>query len=107
MHRDILDTLFRTQHTKQQQLEDEEQQQQQDPTAAAIAAVAAMRVTPASLFAGVYGSNLLLNGSFLERLNSHKGGGRRLVWVSENAAAAATAAAATYKSSVCWTVCGS
>jgi hypothetical protein len=42
-----------------------------------------MCISPARLFAVLYGSNLLMNGSFLERLNSHKGPHRRLVWVSQ------------------------
>jgi hypothetical protein len=101
MHCNVLETLFNPQHTTQQQQQDthtpcdnntkssshsnqqQQQQQGQDPTAAAIAAVAAVRLSPARLFAALYGSNLLLNGSFLERLNSHKGPNRRLVWVSE------------------------
>lgn len=97
MHRIVLETLFHPQHANQQQKQiakdaaqhdsdsstDDQQQQQQDPTAAAIAAVAAMCISPARLFAGLYGSNLLMNGSFLERLNSHKGPQRKLVWVSD------------------------
>lgn len=98
MHLKVLNTLFNPQHTKQQQddlnnntndssnsstdQEQSEEQQQQDATAAAIAAMAAVRMTPARLFAALYGTSLLLNGSFLERLNSHKGTNRRLVWVS-------------------------
>jgi len=103
----VLNTLFNPQHTKQQQddlnnnnntdntsdddstrsnssadQQQSEEQQQQDATAAAIAAMAAVRMTPARLFAALYGTSLLLNGSFLERLNSHKGANRRLVWVS-------------------------
>lgn len=65
--------------------ENEQPQQQKDPTAAAIAALSTAGVTPAKLFAAVYGTNLLVNGSFLERLNhglNVGSAGRRLVWVS-------------------------
>ena len=91
MHRNVLETLF---NPNQQQPSSnssdstddtsstDQQQQQQDPTAAAIAAVAAVRMSPARLFAAVYDGNLLLNGSFLERLNTHKGQRGARVWVS-------------------------
>jgi uncharacterized membrane protein YgcG len=100
MHCNVLETLFNPQHTKQQQhkqqqdkpqdalastdsdQQQQQQQQQQDPTAAVIAAVAAVGLSPARLFVALYGTNLLLNGSFLERLNTYKGANRRLVWVS-------------------------
>jgi hypothetical protein len=100
MHCNVLETLFNPQHTKQQQhkqqqdkpqdalastdsdQQQQQQQQQQDPTAAVIAAVAAVGLSPARLFVALYGTNLLLNGSFLERLNTYKGTNRRLVWVS-------------------------
>jgi hypothetical protein len=64
------------------QQQQEDQEQEQDPTAAAVAAVWRACLSPARLFAGLYASNLLANGSFLERLNCHKGPQRRLVWVS-------------------------
>lgn len=62
--------------------EQQEEQDKEDPTAAAIAAVWSACLSPARLFAGLYAPNLLANGSFLERLNCHKGPQRRLVWVS-------------------------
>jgi hypothetical protein len=109
MHAAVLDTLFSQQQAQQQQAQQQQAQQQQaqqqapagsapaerapapgapQPAAAAAAAALAAGLTPAQLFAGLYGGNLLTNGAFLERQNVLKAA-PPLVAAAVDAAAAA------------------
>lgn len=101
MHTHVLDSLFAPQPASTQR---NQPPPPSDALAAAIAALAAAPAdctpdssctavtptcSPARLFAALYSSSLLANGSFLERLNVGKaaGGARQLAWVSDGVVA--------------------